>query len=127
MARRLRAMATPATRGHRVRGGDDRRLLRRIAAATCLLLAFACLVAAVATLSAQAVPGDPGAQKLADPPWARLPLLNALVFLIFLVVLASALRRRRRAAAVRGTLRHTTIRARRRPKTNLDMPRAGRS
>lgn len=58
----------------------------------CLVLAFACLVAATATLSAQTVPGGIATPAPGRPP---LPLLIPLIFLIFLVVLGAVLRRER--------------------------------
>jgi hypothetical protein len=110
MARRLRAMATPAARGHRVRvattGGRGR------LAARPSLSGLRVPRCRGRRPGAQAVPGDSGAQKLADPPWPP-ALLNALVFLIFLVVRVGA----PATSASRpfdGTLRPTTIRARRR-------------
>lgn len=75
-------------------GRPDRRAIRRIVAALCLLLAFYCLLAAAATLSAQPLPGepDPSAQAARRP----LPLLIPLVFIAFLAVVAAVTRRGRK-------------------------------
>jgi hypothetical protein len=81
-----------------------------VAGVLCLVLAFVCLVAAAATLSAQTVPGDvapstPGA--LRQP----LPLVIPLVFLIFLLVVAAVLRREHgRAAVPAPSLRRPPVR-----------------
>ncbi len=75
-------------------GRDDRRLLRRVAAGLCLLLAL--LVAAAATLSARTVPGEPDAEKLPGLPRHRLPLLIPVIFLVFLVVVGAVVRRAHR-------------------------------
>ncbi len=75
---------------------SDRRTLRRVAGALCLLLALYCLVAAAATLSAQTVPGNPELSQQPERPTNRLPLLIPVVFLVFLVVVAAVVHRGRR-------------------------------
>lgn len=75
---------------------SDRRVLRRVAGALCLLLAFYCLVAAAATLSARPVSAGPEVGKQPERATQRLPLLIPVVFLVFLVVVTAAVHRRHR-------------------------------
>ncbi len=93
-------------------GRDDRRLLRRVAAGLCLLLAL--LIAAAATLSAQTVPGEPDAKKLPGLPRHRLPLLIPVIFLVFLVVVGAVVRRPQRrttpATPALPAFRHSRLR-----------------
>jgi hypothetical protein len=74
----------------------DRRVLRRVAGALCLLLAFYCLVAAAATLAAQTPSAEPDPSRPPERSPSRLPLLIPIVFLIFLVVVAAVVHRGRR-------------------------------
>jgi hypothetical protein len=81
----------------------DRRSLRRVAGALCLILAFYCLVAAAATLqAAPTVPGEPGTARTPERPPVRLPLLVPILFLVFVVVLAAVARRGRRTGLSRS-------------------------
>jgi hypothetical protein len=103
LAPRHRATARlPGVRRRLVRArreAPDRRGLRLVAAVLCLGLALYCLIAATATLHAQAtVPGEASATKPSDPERQRLPLLTPLLFLVFGVILAATLRRGRRGA-----------------------------
>jgi hypothetical protein len=85
---------------------SDRRVLRRVAGALCLLLALYCLVAAAATLGARPVAAG---SEVGTPParvLERLPLLLPVVFLVFVVVAAAAVHRgprRRPLPAIRGS------------------------
>ncbi|MGH7267029.1 MAG: hypothetical protein ACREMB_19580 [Candidatus Rokuibacteriota bacterium] len=82
------------------REAPDRRALRLAAAVLCLGLALYCLIVATATLHAQTTaPGEPSATKLSEPERHRLPLLIPILFLVFVVVLAAAVRRGRRRAS----------------------------
>ncbi len=93
-ARHLREPWAAPRRGRgRSAGGDDRRLLRRVAAGLCLLLALYCLIAAAATLSAQPLPGAPDAKAVPGLARARLPLIIPVIFLVFLVVVGAVARR----------------------------------
>jgi hypothetical protein len=78
----------------------DRRVLRRVAGALCLRLAFYCLVAAAATIAAPSPSAEPGTGRAPERPPSRLPLLIPIVFLVFLVVVAAVVYRGRRSAAV---------------------------
>ena len=75
---------------------SDRRVLRRVAGALCLLLALYCLVAAAATLGARPVSAGPEVGARPERSIERLPLLLPVVFLAFLVVAAAAVRHGRR-------------------------------
>ena len=75
------------------RRASDRRVLRRVAAVLCLLLALYCLLAAAVGVAQ--TPAQPDPRLAAVPARDRLPLLIPLIFLVFLVVTAAVVRRGR--------------------------------
>jgi hypothetical protein len=86
----------PAASGRR-RRRSDRRAIRRVTAALCLLLALYCVLAGAVSLAQ--TPGEPDSRVGSAAPRDRLPLLIPLIFLVFLVVTAAVARRRRQPVA----------------------------
>jgi hypothetical protein len=83
----------PAAPDRPRRRRSDRRFLRRVAAALCLLLALYCLLAGAVSLAQTPAESD---SRVGSPAHRdRLPLLIPLIFLAFLVVTAAVARRRR--------------------------------
>jgi hypothetical protein len=99
--------AAPDRPGRRT---SDRRGLRRVAAALCLLLALYCLLAGAVSLAQTPAESDSRMGSVATRD--RLPLLIPLIFLVFLVVTAAVIRRDRQPVPALPGRRPRVIRAR---------------
>jgi hypothetical protein len=92
-ARYTRELREAPRRGAvRAGGGDDRRLLRGVAAALSLLVALYCLIAAGVTLGVPTFPGAPDGPASPRLTAVRVPLLIPIICLAFLVVLGAVAR-----------------------------------
>jgi hypothetical protein len=108
VARALRLLL-PTAPDRPGRPPSDRRGLRRVAAALCLLLALYCLLAGAVSLAQ--TPAESDSRMGSVAPRDRLPLLIPLIFLVFLVVTAAVIRRDRQAAPGPPVRRPRAIRA----------------